>query len=57
MGTFNNDREQAKEKYYDFTHKQLLEWGCMFHDLFLGKPSADYYIDDKGVSAHEFFDT
>ena len=35
--------------------KQLCEWGCMFNDLYLGKPSGDIYIDDKGVSDHEFF--
>jgi len=23
--------------------------------LILGKPAGDYYIDDKGVSADEFF--
>tara|TARA_A200000113_G_scaffold206826_1_gene204013 strand:+ start:6671 stop:6997 length:327 start_codon:yes stop_codon:yes gene_type:complete len=57
MGTFDNDREKAKEKYYDFTLKQLRSWGCMFHDLFLGKPAADYYIDDKGVNSDDFFKT
>lgn len=55
MGTFNNDREKAYEKYYDFTLKQLCSWGCMFHDLFLGKPAADFYIDDKGISDNDFF--
>ena len=57
MGTFNNDAEKAKEKYYDFTLKQLCEWGCMFNDLFLGKPAADYYIDDKGINDGDFFKT
>ena len=57
MGTFDNDREKAKEKYYDFTLKQLCSWGCLFHDLFLGKPSADYYIDDTGVNSDDFFKT
>jgi site-specific DNA-adenine methylase len=26
-----------------------------YHELFLGKPSGDYYIDDKGINSDEFF--
>ena len=26
---------------------QLDIWGCKYHELVLGKPSADYYIDEK----------
>mgnify|MGYP001162510626 FL=1 len=55
MSTFENDREKAHEKYYDFTLKQLCGWGCMFNDLYLGKPAADYYIDDKGINSEDFF--
>ena len=29
----------------------------MFTDLRLGKPSADYYIDDKGINDGDFFKT
>lgn len=57
MGTFDNDPSKAHEKYYDFTLKQLRSWGCMFNDLFLGKPSADFYIDDKGINDNDFFNT
>ena len=56
MGTFNNDREAATDKYYDFTIEQLNSWGCKYHALFLGKPAADYYIDDKGIQSNHFFD-
>ena len=55
MGTFDNDRGEAYEKYYDFALKQLRDWGCMFNDLYLGKPAADYYIDDKGINSEDFF--
>ena len=55
MGRFNNSRELAEKEFFDFTYNQLKEWGCKFHELHLGKPSGDYYIDDKGVNANEFF--
>ena len=55
MGRHNNDRQKAHDEFYDFTLKQLCNWGCMFNDLFLGKPAADYYIDDKGVNDVGFF--
>lgn len=32
------------------TRKQLLEWGCKFHALVMGKPSYDVYIDDKSFN-------
>jgi cobalamin biosynthesis Co2+ chelatase CbiK len=42
--------------YQSLTERQLLEWGVKFHKLYMGKPFADYYIDDKGLSDIEFFD-
>jgi len=30
-------------------------WGCKFHELHMGKPSGDYYIDDKGINSNDFF--
>lgn len=32
------------------TEDQLMSWGVKYHELFLGKPTADVYIDDKGMS-------
>ena len=40
--------DYAAGGFYDFTRMQLFEWGVKFHDLFLGKPAGDIYIDDKG---------
>ncbi|MEI6121497.1 MAG: phosphoheptose isomerase [Opitutae bacterium] len=34
----------------DVTKKQMTEWGVKHHRLQLGKPAADYYIDDKMIS-------
>ena len=36
-------------------YKQLNDWGVKYDDLFLGKPSGDIYIDDKGIKDGEFF--
>ena len=33
----------------DVTNKQMMEWGVKHHRLQLGKPAADYYIDDKMI--------
>jgi hypothetical protein len=34
---------------------QLELWGCKYHELIMGKPSADYYIDDKAIKDNDFF--
>jgi hypothetical protein len=55
MGRTNNNQLKAADILYEFTEKQLKSWGLNFHKLFLGKPSGDYYIDDKGINDVEFF--
>jgi len=39
----------------ELTNKQLNDWGCKFHEVRLGKPSYDIWIDDKAMSDVEFF--
>jgi hypothetical protein len=56
MGRSGNSPAYAYSAFYEFTRQQLLEWGVKFHHLFLGKPSGDIYIDDKGIKDKEFFD-
>ena len=56
MGSSGNNFEAAKEKWFDFTKNQLEEWGVKYHSLFLGKPAADQYVDDKGISPTVFFE-
>ena len=41
--------------FFNFTKEQLEEWGVKHHDLFLGKPAGDLYIDDKGMKDEDFF--
>ena len=55
MGRYNNDENLAKARFYEITELQLRLWGCKYHSLILGKPSGDYYIDDKGINSDEFF--
>jgi hypothetical protein len=38
------------------TEMQLHKWGVKYHKLYMGKPFADFYIDDKGLSDIDFFD-
>jgi len=57
MGRFNNNQIRAQEAFYDLTAGQLGVWGVKYHELFLGKPSGDVYVDDKGVKDEDFFNT
>lgn len=34
----------------ELTEHQLKEWNVHYHELFMGKPTADVYIDDKAVN-------
>ena len=33
--------------WFDVTYNQLTKWGCKFHELRMGKPAYDIFIDDK----------
>jgi hypothetical protein len=37
------------------TRRQLKEWGVKYHQLSLGKPHYDVWVDDKAVSDRDFF--
>ena len=55
MGRHENDATAATIEFYELTKKQLRSWGVKYHELFLGKPSGDFYIDDKGIKDEDFF--
>lgn len=38
----------------DLTKKQLSEWQVRYHELWLNKPYADHYIDDKAIHDQDF---
>ena len=39
----------------ELTTKQLNKWSCKYHEVRLGKPSYDIWIDDKAFRDIEFF--
>ena len=58
MGRFAGDPDagaKASAILFELTKEQLDSWGCKYHELILGKPHADYFIDDKGINSNEFF--
>jgi len=55
MGRHEGDVGKAFTQFYTMTQEQLKKWGCKYHELILGKPSGDIYIDDKGVSDVGYF--
>lgn len=55
MGRSNNSAAFAEAAFRSLTEKQLELWGVKYHRLFLGKPSGDFYIDDKGINDENFF--
>lgn len=36
------------------TEKQLRDWKINYHELHMGKPYADFYIDDKAINEKDF---
>lgn len=57
MGSSDNDINFAIDKWYEFTSEQLAGWGVKYHNLFLGKPAGDIYVDDKAIRDIDFFKT
>jgi hypothetical protein len=55
MGRSNNAVHFVERVFRKITEEQLEQWGVKYHKLFLGKPSGDIYIDDKGAKDVEFF--
>ena len=57
MGRTDNSPMFAERLFRKLTEEQLERWGVKYHQLFLGKPSGDFYIDDKGIKDEDFFNT
>ena len=55
MGRTKNNVMESYKLFYDLTRRQLDSWGAKYHDLILGKPAGDVYIDDKGMNDARFF--
>ncbi len=39
----------------EFTEQQLAEWGVRYDELFMNKPFAHVYVDDRAVRDTDFF--
>lgn len=42
-------------KWFHITLQQLNLWGCKFHELKMGKPAYDLFIDDKNINSEAYF--
>lgn len=47
MGSCDGHIAKAYNKWYSITEEQLASWGLKYHELHLGKPHGDVYVDDK----------
>jgi len=41
--------------WFQLTHSQLTSWGAKFHELRMGKPAYDLFIDDKNINSDLYF--
>ena len=55
MGSSKNSVEEATLKWKEFTEAQISNWGLKYHQIFFGKPSGDFYIDDKAINEKDYF--
>lgn len=46
---------QTGIKWFKTTLYQLEIWGCKFHELRMGKPNYDLFIDDKNIESNTYF--
>ena len=40
--------------WYEDTYRQLTGWGVHFHELLLGKPFADIFVDDRAIHSDSY---
>lgn len=44
----------SRKQLRGFTVKQLASWGVKYHELIMGKPHADFFIDEKAVNTKDW---
>lgn len=49
MGRNSENNKKAYKQGYNFTKKQLKNWGLKYHKLIFGKPTYDIFVDDKNL--------
>lgn len=55
MGRNNDNKKKAEKSGYKLTKFQLKKWNLNYHKLIMGKPSYDYFIDDKAFNSFKDF--
>ena len=46
---------RGEPHYRPITEQQLKEWGVKYHELCFKGHNGDYFIDDRGINAEDFF--
>ena len=52
---FTGRGSRSGKDWRDLTERQLKEWGVLHHELIMGKPHADYFIDDKARTFDDYY--
>ena len=45
----------TQQNWFCVSLDQLNKWRCKFHELRMGKPAYDLFIDDKNINSEDFF--
>jgi capsule biosynthesis phosphatase len=56
MGSTHGNVGAAQAKVAAITFEQLEAWGFEYDEIYFGKPSAELYIDDKSMTALDFWE-
>ena len=54
MGRNNDNQKKAVSGAKKFTISQLKKWKINYDQIFFGKPSSDFYIDDKALNVFDW---
>ena len=46
---------KAYQQFFELTKNQLDGWGVKYHEVRLGKPHYDVWIDDKAINSEVWF--
>ena len=52
---FTSRGSGSGKNWYDFTKKQVDNWGVRYHELLVGKPLYDIFIDDRAINNEEWY--
>ena len=50
MGRSNQNIKVVNSRYKKKTENQLKSWGLNYNKLIMGKPSYDFFVDDKSIN-------